>query len=429
MIERVELLQKPKEWFFLFFVFLLLLSFSLLWEYYNYKQLVKFDSALVNAKVLNQYTKTKTTPSGKTKHYQILKLKADDGFTFYTLAKKDLSDIIAKQISLEIFTGKEGNISFLDYLKGFFAPSKILKIDNSQNLWHLLQNAIASQHQDANITRIYEALYLAKPLPKDLLQTFSTLGISHLIAISGFHLGVLSFVLLLLLKYPYKFLQSRYFPYRSFQRDTFILIALALLLYTIFLDAQPSLLRSFVMFVIGFFLYDRGIKIISMQTLLITILVILTLFPRLVFALGFWLSVAGVFYIFLFLHHFQSKKFLWQFLMLPLFVYLMMLPYSTVIFGNFSLLHPLSTLYTTLFSLFYPLSIALHLMGMGDLLDGVLLTLIQSAKDSSIWLELPNYLLVGFVFASLLAIFSRLFFYLLIVFASLFCVSLIYYAA
>jgi len=106
-----------------------------------------------------------------------------------------------------------------------------------------------------------------------------------------------------------------------------------------------------------------------MQTLFITILLLLALFPRLLFSLGFGLSVAGVGYIFLFLIHFKSLNKIWQFILLPIWVYLMMLPYSLVIFGNFSLYHPLSILWSILFTLFYPLMIFLHLINHGNLLD------------------------------------------------------------
>jgi len=226
-----------------------------------------------------------------------------------------------------------------------------------------LSSFINRQHTNTNIAALYNALFLASPLPKAMQIQFSKLGISHLIAISGFHLGVLAAILFFLFKYPYKILQNRYFPYRSYKRDSFIFISLILLGYLLFLDSPPSLLRAFAMLIVGFVLYDRGIQVISMQTLLVTILLLLALFPKLIFSIGFWLSISGVFYIFLFLIHFKEISKIKQFVLLPFWVYLMMLPYSLAIFGNFSLYHPLSILWTSLFTLFYPLSIALHVMG------------------------------------------------------------------
>ena len=365
-IERVSLFNSYKEFslFLLFAFFLFMLSIS--YEYYSYQELTKFDSQIVQAKVLKQYTKTKLTKKGKKKTYQVLKLKSTDGFTFYTTASKKLENIKEKNIKLEVWAGK---ITFYQYMRHFFAFSKIIQIYGVDKFHSFISNHISLQHPSKKIASIYEALFLAKPLSPQLQTKFSNLGISHLIAISGFHLGVLSFILFFLLKYPYKFLQNRYFPYRSYTRDTFIITAFILFCYMAFLGYPPSLVRAFTMLLIGFILYDRGIEIISMQTLLLTVILVLALLPRLIFSIGFWLSVSGVFYIFLFLIHFSHWSKIREFLLLPFWVYLMMLPYSLVIFGNFSLYHPLSIIITTLFTLFYPLSILLHLLGVGNLLD------------------------------------------------------------
>jgi competence protein ComEC len=428
MIERVELFQTKKDLLFLSFFFLLLLSFSLLFEYYKYKQLVRFDSALVDAKVLRQYNKTKISKSGKVKTYQVLKLKSSDGYTFYTVAKKELPNLTSKNLHLEIYTGEIDNITFYDYLKGFFAFSKILQIDTSSSFIDKLTSFIEKQHTQNNSSTIYEALYLAKPLPIELQSSFSNLGIMHLIAISGFHLGVISAILFFLLKYPYRYFHNNFFPYRSYKIDSFIIIATVLLLYTVFLDSPPSLLRALVMLFIGFFLYDRGVKVISMQTLLLTVLFILALFPRLFFALGFWLSIAGVGYIFLFLIYAKNIKTIWQFFLLPLFVYFMMLPYSLSIFGNFSLYHPLSIVYTTLFTLFYPLSIFLHIIGVGGSLDFLLQKLVESGSQGVI-IPFEIKFLYLFIAISFASIYYRFFFYLLNLFAFSLFIYVINYAA
>lgn len=385
MIERVSLFASKTEIFLglllAFFLFLLSLS----WEFYSYKQFTRFDSALVSAKVLKQYEKTKLYKSGKSRTYQVLKLKSSDGLIFYTTASKDFMSVKGKILSLEIWAG---DISFYEYLRTFYAFSKVLEVHEDNSLRAKLSSMIQTQHSDTEIANIYEALYLANPLEWELQKKISTLGISHLIAISGFHLGVLSGVLFFLIKYPYRFFQNRFFPHRSFKRDSFIFIALMLFWYLLFLESPPSLLRAFGMFIIGFILYDRGIKIISMQTLFVSVILLLALSPKLVFALGFWLSVGGVFYIFLFLIYFKDMRAWMQFFLLPLWIYIMMLPYSLTLFGNFSLLHPLSIVWTSLFVIFYPLSLALHLIGFGDSLDFLLRLLLElEAGESLILLE------------------------------------------
>jgi len=412
MIEKVSLLTNRRDFFYLFITAFILLFFSLSFEYYNYKQLTKFDSSLIDAKVLKQYTKTSLTKTGKTKEYQVLKLKSDKGFTFYTIASKKLSNIKRKNIQIEVWAGE---ISFSEYIKGFFAFSKILEIYDNNSFKVQLSQTIENSHKDKNISNVYKALFLAIPLDRELQTTFSNLGVSHLIAISGFHLGILSTLLFFIIKYPYKFLQNRYFPYRSYTLDSFIIIALALFVYLLFLDVPPSLLRSFVMLMVGFFLYDRGIKIISMETLLLTVLIILALFPRLFFSMGFWLSSAGVFYIFLFLIHFKRMSKLWQFVLVPLWVYLLMLPFSLALFGNFSLSHPLSIIWTSLFTLFYPLSIVVHILGFGNLLDFALKYLIELDLNA-VKIVLEIKWLVVEIILSFISIYKKEFVYILLLY-------------
>ena len=413
MLEKVSLFRNGRDFFhFLLLAFTIFaLSFSL--EFYNYKELTKFDSQLVNATVLKQYAKTKLTKTGKAKTYQVLKLKSVDGFTFYTTASKKLSNVKYKNVQLEAWAGK---ISFHEYMHGFFCFSKILRVYEDTSYKTQLNLFIDTQHKDNNVSLVYQALFTAKQLPRELQTLFSNLGVSHLIAISGFHLGVLSGVLFFLFKFPYNFLQNRYFPYRSYKIDSFFFISAVLLAYLLFLESPPSLLRAFVMLVVGFILYDRGIKIISMQTLFITILFILALFPRLFFSLGLWLSVSGVFYIFLFLIHFKRLNKLWQFLLLPFWVYFLMLPLSLVIFGNFTFYHPLSIIWTSLFTLFYPFAILLHMINYGDALDFILNALMRLNVDGA-QIELSVKYLVVQVMLSFLSIYKKEFAYLLFLYA------------
>jgi len=423
LLEKLSLFNSKRDFFLFSFIIFFILSYSLLIEYHNYKTLTRFDSNLVDATIIKQYKKTKLTKKGKIKTYQVLKLKSDLGFSFYTITKNSFPINIGKKVKFEVWAG---DISFYNYLTSFFAYSKVLSVDENTPLKQKINNYLTSIHSDKNISTIYKALYTATPLTNNLQSSFSTLGISHILAISGFHLGVLSFLLFFILKHPYKFLQNRYFPYRNFKTDLFLMVAFLLLIYLLFLDSPASLLRAFSMLVIGFFLYDRGFKIISIQTLFLTTILLLAFFPKLIFSLGFWLSISGVFYIFLFLIHFKKTTKLQQFFIIPIWVYLLMLPYSIIIFGNFSIYHPLSILWTTLFTMFYPLSIFLHLIGFGDMFDSMLQTLIILG-DKTIKIDLENSWLMVYIFLSFIAIYKKSFLYLLLSFSFSFFIYLVYY--
>ena len=404
LLKELSLFSSKREILLFGLLALFTLSYSLLLEYNNYKQLTLFDSAIIEATILKQYTKTKLSKNGKQKTYQVLKLRADNGYTFYTTKSKKFPNNKGGKVVVELWLQE---MSFYQYMTTSFGYSRIIKVEKEKSLKQKLNYFLDEKHTNKNITYIYQALYTATPLTKELQQIFSTLGVSHLLAISGFHLGVLSTLLFFLLKYPYNFFQSRYFPYRSAKVDIFIIVAFLELLYLLFLDTPPSLLRAFSMLLIGFILYDRGFKIISMQTLLLTIIIILAFAPRLFFSIGFWLSVLGVFYIFLFLIHFKTLSALWQFILVPIWVYIMMLPLSLYIFESFSFYHPLSIVWTSLFTLFYPLSIFLHLIGFSTLLDSSLLWLLELAPKETMKVGLNIYIFFGFMGISVMGIFWR----------------------
>ena len=409
LLEKVSLFSSRRE-FFLFLLFcLFILSYSLLIEFNNYKNLTRFDSNIVNATVIKQYEKSKLTKKGKTKTYQVLKLRSDRGFSFYTTASKKLPPSKGKKLKLEVWAGE---ISFYEYMTSFYSWSKVEETYKTTTIKEELNTYISQSHNNQEIANIYQALYTATPLSKDLQSTFSTLGVSHLLAISGFHLGVLSALLFFLLKRPYSLLQDRFFPYRNSKADLFIMVALTLLSYLLFLDSPASLLRAFTMLIIGCVLYDRGMKIISMQTLLLTAILLLVFFPRLLFSLGFWLSISGVFYIFLFLIHFKHLSKIWQFIIVPFWVYILMLPYSLAIFGSFSIYHPLSIIWTSLFTLFYPLSIFLHLIGFGNIFDSVLSSFITLGGHAT-HIELSFSWLLLHIVLSLLSIWKKSFLWIL----------------
>lgn len=168
-LERVELFNK-KEFFSFLLLSIFILSYSLLISFNNYKNLTRFDTFIINATVLKQYLKTKDSKS-----YQVLKLKTDDGITFYTSAKKSFEDATGKELTLEIYTN---HISFYKYMTTFYAYSHIKNITDIQSMKKKLNSYIASQHTNNGITNIYQALFTATPLNKDLQTSFSFLGVT-----------------------------------------------------------------------------------------------------------------------------------------------------------------------------------------------------------------------------------------------------------
>ena len=304
------------------------------------------------------------------------------------------------------------NITFYDYLKGFYTKSFNIKIINKSSTKITLSDFINKQHENTSIASLYNALFLATPVDKTIREMCSNFGISHLIALSGFHLGVISLVLYFLLHLFYNTLHQSYFPYRNKRFDIMIGVSIILFSYLVFVDMVPSLLRSFMMFVFALFLLRNNIKLFSFETLFIVVLFIVALFPKLLFSLSLWFSVAGVFYIFLFLHYFKDVNKYLQFILFNFWIYLAMNPIVHFFFPTTSIEQLFSPIFTLLFTLFYPLVALLHILQLGNLLDTSLLFLINY-PIKPIEVATPLVFFLFYILISIFSIFSKKIFILL----------------
>ena len=418
-------LSKPpliigKEYLFLFLGAFSVLLLSLWLEFAHYENLTRFDDTVIDVEVLKHYHKVKDNNA-----YSVLKLKTLEGASFYITTTAPLKNLTGYFVKVWVLTKYVG---FLDYLKGFATKGNVISIGRSREERFILGVQLEEIHKNRKVSQLYGALFLALPLSSNLQNHFSKLGVSHLLAISGFHLGVLSMILLVMMQWPYRLIQGRYFPHRHGTRDLFIIVASILGVYLLLLGSVPSLLRAYTMLLVGYVLHDRGMKVVSMQTLFITILLILVLFPRLFFSMGFWLSISGVYYIFLYLQTFKEQRAWVSFLFIPLWVYILMTPISLVLFGNYSLYHPLSVLWSILFTLFYPLVLGLHLVGWGALFDEWIAFYLLSPVQGIV-LFLPTYLLLGYILLSVVSLWHHFLRYLLLLVAFGVTVTTIYQVA
>lgn len=409
LLSKTPLFETYKQQIAVYGLLFLLFLTSVFFKYQDYQKFTQFSDYTTNAWVEKQYMKN---------GHWVLKLQSSEGLSFYTISKEDLKPLDGYTVEIRLYTK---SVDFFSYVKGFYAHSTILSLYPRMQKRYELMRELESLHDDA-IAPLFSALFFAGPLPKPIRERLSALGISHLLAISGFHVGVLSFVLFFVIKTLYRPIQGRYFPYRHGNRESVALVLILLFFYLYFLDFTPSLTRAFTMSVFAYLLYDRGVKILSFSSLFLVISFLIALWPALLFSLGFWFSVAGVFFIFLFLHHMQALRPWQSFLLLHLWVYVAMLPFVHYFYGAFSLHQLFSPLLTMLFILFYPLELFLHLIGQGTQLDFVLHYLL-ALKITVIELLIPFWVFLSYLFLSLAAIFSRFIFALL----GLFCFTLLAY--
>jgi len=369
----LSLFTTKKEIFYTLLVAMALFCLSFSYEFYKYKQVTTYSLHAATVKVMNCYEKTKNDRT-----YRVLKLKNSD-FSFYTTWKKSLHVKRGDELRVIIYTK---TIDFYSYLKGFYASTKSLHV-KSRSKKNSLIEFVENQHTNKITKELYNALFFAITVSNELREDITKWGIAHLVAISGFHIGILSGILFFLFKPLYTFFQDRYFPYRNRTSDLSFLVFLVLGGYVYFIDMTPSVLRAFVMSLIGFFFFSRNIKIISFGTLFFTICFVLILFPHLVFSIAFWFSVSGVFFIFLFLYHFLHLNNVAIFILLHFWVYILMIPIIHCFFDVFSLYQFFSPFISMVFILFYPLSLILHVADLGGVMDGFLIWFFSLHVDIS----------------------------------------------
>ncbi len=399
-LEKPKLFPEKKTFAWVILFFLLFILIRLFFEYQSYKDLISKPFYYTHANVLHAYQKSKGD-----QHYQVLKLRSDEGLTLHT-TNYSQNNFEHKRLRLQIFPNEK--ISFSDYLGTFYVKSRIKNQEVLPlTLKDRLLEKVASQHDNSALGSFYNAIFFATFLEKALREKISMLGVSHLVALSGFHLGILWGLVYGLLLLIYRPLQQHFFPYRHALFDVGAVAMILLGVYLWFVDFPPSLLRSYAMVLVGWIVLLLGMELLSFTFLTTIILILLALFPSLLVSLGFWLSVSGVFYIFLLLQY--SKGFnAWviTLIFIPLGIFVLMLPIVHTIFPVTSGYQLLSPLLSLLFIPFYPFVMLLHLLGFGSLFDSALLALFTLPKISTESL-LPLWVTVGYIGLSIGAIWSK----------------------
>ncbi|MFH1655770.1 MAG: ComEC/Rec2 family competence protein [Candidatus Omnitrophota bacterium] len=121
-------------------------------------------------------------------------------------------------------------------------------------------------------------------IPKFIREIFIQTGTIHILAISGLHIGIIAFIILIFLK-----------VLRVPRKPRYIITMLFLVLYVFITGSRVSVVRATIMFIIllGGFLFEREININN--SLALACFLILGSNPNQLFDIGFQLSFISVF--------------------------------------------------------------------------------------------------------------------------------------
>ena len=390
---------KSKQIVTIFILFFALLI-NILLEYSKYLEFIDEEVFETKVEVLNIYQKD---------DFDILKLKTSN-FEFFTNMPKNEE---IKRFDLLNILIVSRNIDFIDYLKGFYTKTIYFdELQKEQTFKDKIIKNIENNHQDEKIIELFNALFLAVPVSKELRDVITAYGIAHVVALSGFHLVVLSFVIYWILYFPYKFFQDRYFPYRNRKLDILLITIAILFYYLILTDIVPSLLRAFVMFCLGIYLLRSNIKILSYMTLFYTFLIVIAFYPKYIFSIGFWFSIFAVFYIYLFIQYFKNYNKWLLFIFFNIWMFLIFNPIVHYYFPQTSYEQFYSIPITIFFNFFYPAEIFAHIFGFSNYFDEYLKIFIEY-KIYVYEVFTPLYFYILYLFVSFLSIWSKKAFILL----------------
>lgn len=409
----LPLFASKKEWRVFLGTLAVLFCLNLFALYEHHRAYQTPQNQELIAKVKSQYIKEKNH-----KKYFVLRLEDSKHQIFYTAAPLDIKELVNERVRLY---GRMRACSFWESLRSCYFASYSLARMPTEGVKPYLREWVARQHADPRHASLFQALFFADGLDREYRKLANLLGISHLIAISGFHLGLLSGLLFLLLLPLYGALQRRYFPYRNRIFDLSALVLLCMAGYLVLLDFQASFLRAYLMSAFAYVLYVSGVEILSFSAWGILGGIALACFPRLLFDVGFILSMGGVFYILLFVRHFEGLRrrlvglvgagiFV---LLFNVCIFLLMGVLVHFYFPYFSPYQFASILLSIAFVGVFPLVIFLHLLGLGGVFDPLLDRFI-TLDLTFIEFSTPAWLLGGYVLLSLGAVYERRIFYLLL---------------
>ncbi len=360
------------------------------YDFYVWSGLPFENPGEIKGQVLLQYQKTKND-----KTYWVLKLDSG-GHIFYMTSREDLKPLQGRYIRVY---GKT-NCGFLEYFKSCFFINFTFSTLPKRDFIQPITNYIDSQHQNPLNASLYKTLFFGIALHKQWRDVSNLLGLAHIIAISGFHLGVLSSFLFFVLAPIYRFFQRRYFSYRNELYDLSLIIICVMFGYLVILDFLPSFLRAFVMAVIGVFLYYSGLQIVSFKLLLLAGLICVGMFPGVLGSIGFILSMFGVFYIFLFVKYCKTKNLVLYWTYFNVVIFLSIMPIVHYFFPYFSPYQLVSIPVSLSFVVMFPIMILLHCVGFGGIFDRLLdFVLALEIPSIDYYLPLPHtlcYAALGF---------------------------------
>lgn len=269
-------------------------------------------------------------------------------------------------------------------IKITFKAEKIEIIKNNKQFKYKIINKLNKKINNYKSKKYMQSLILGNNIiDEEIKESYQKNGISHLLAISGMHILILSGTLLFILN---KILKN--------QNISYIVIMLFLIIYMSITNFTPSIVRAILMFIVMTIKKQLNLKIESKMVLILIFCVFLLINPNYIYNLGFLLSFITSFYIMLFnkitkQYNTKSQKSF----VISLIAFLASSPIIINNFFSLNLLSPLINLVLAplISDLIYPLSLISLVIKPAD---DILFLLITFFENISLKLNKINFLTI-----------------------------------
>ena len=166
------------------------------------------------------------------------------------------------------------------------------------------------------------------------------------------------------------------------------------------------------MLILTIYFLRSNIKIVSYTNLFFTFLIVIALFPKFLFSLGFWFSIIAVFYIFLFIQYFKNLNKYFQIIFFNVWMFLVFNPIVHFYFPQTTYEQFLSIIINILFPIFYVFEIVAHIFGFAIYFDDFIKDFL-SYKMNVFSVETPFYFLLIYMICSIASVFNKKIFLIL----------------
>ena len=275
-------------------------------------------------------------------------------------------------------------------------------INNSENILYKIKNALI-KHISKYKSRGYLLTFIIGNkdyLDDEVMTNYQTLGVSHIFAISGMHVSLLSGLILKLLK-----------KLKISERNSYIFVIIFLLFYMFITNFQASILRSVGLFILLFINRELDFNIEVINILYLDIIILLIINPYLLYNVGFLYSSVVSFSLIKFSKLIKGN-YLISTLKVSLIAFVFSLPITISTNYEFNLLSIFNNIIIVPLVSFilYPLSLLTFILPPLDNLLYTITSLLETISDKMLILNIiipkVNYIFI-IVYYSLLTLFFK----------------------